>query len=81
VEITLYGAEWCAFCKVEKEWFASKGVEFKYIDIEKDEGAMQKLEELQPGRTSVPVTTFQEGERIDIVNGFNRPALQKFIKD
>ena len=73
-KVTLYSTSWCAFCKTEKQYLESKGVEFDYKNIEEDEDAYKELMTKLGGDDNfrgVPVTDV----RGKIILGFNRPAI------
>jgi glutaredoxin-like YruB-family protein len=73
-KITIYGAEWCAFCHMEMRYFDEKGIEYTYLDIDKD----QKLAEevvTKSGQRGIPVTDI-DGE---IIIGFDKPKLDKAL--
>ena len=42
--IKVYGAESCPQCQGAKQYLKSKGVDFEYADVFKDEAAMKELE-------------------------------------
>ncbi len=75
--IIIYSAEWCAFCKTEKQYLDRLGVPYTTRDIEKDDGAMDELLAKVGGTTSsVPVTDIN-GE---IIRGFDRIAIDAALK-
>ncbi len=78
MNITVYGATWCAFCKTEKQWLDSKNVSYNYIDVDVDEDAMKTVEELTNSR-AVPITVVNSGNTQNVIKGFNRQALQEAI--
>ena len=41
--VTVYSTPWCAFCKTEKQWLDSLGVQYVTKDIEEDESAKEEL--------------------------------------
>lgn len=71
MSIILYGASWCAFCKTEKQWLESLGVEFEYKLVDEDETAMAELLALDVG-SSVPVTKIGD----EVIRGFQRQLIQ-----
>ena len=75
--VIIYSAEWCAFCKTEKQYLEHLGVDFATRDIEKDDGAMDELLAKVGGNTSsVPVTDI-DGE---IIRGFDRAKIDAALK-
>lgn len=76
-KVTVYSTPWCAFCKTEKQWLDSLGVEYTAKDVEEDPEAMKELMEKAGGNFSgVPVTDIA-GE---LVLGFDRPKLTALLK-
>lgn len=75
--VIIYSAEWCAFCKTEKQYLDRLGVAYTVRDIEKDEGAMDELLAKVGGTTSsIPVTDIN-GE---IIRGFDRVAIDAALR-
>lgn len=73
-KITIYGAEWCAFCHTARNYLTGKGIEYDYIDVDKDPSkGMEAVE--KSGQRGIPVIDF-DGE---IIIGFDRPALDSAI--
>ena len=60
-KITFYGAKWCGDCVRAKAFMDSKNVDYEYIDIEKDEKAVEKVIELNKGNRSIPTILFPDG--------------------
>ena len=60
-QITMYGADWCGDCRRSTAYLNSHKVEFKYIDIELDEEASNKVIEINKGLRSIPVILFPDG--------------------
>ena len=72
-KVIVYSTPWCAFCKTEKEWLTSIGVEFKAKDIEADPAHKAELvEKVGSNFKGVPVKDVN-GE---IIHGFDRPKIQ-----
>ena len=49
-EVELYVTSWWPYCNQAKSFLASKGIEFKVYDIEKDAAAAQRKKQLDVGR-------------------------------
>jgi mycoredoxin len=58
--ITMYGADWCGDCRRSKRLLDSMGVNYEYIDVERDETAADKALAIS-GRTNIPVVVFSDG--------------------
>ncbi len=60
-KIILYGAEWCPDCKRSMSFFDSKNIKYRYIDIDKEPGASDKVAEINNGMKSIPTIIFEDG--------------------
>ena len=63
-EITMYGAEWCGDCRHSKKFLDSNNVKYNYIDVEADESAAAKVQEVNGGAKSIPVIVFSDGTHL-----------------
>ena len=52
--IIFYGAEWCSDCRRAKSFLDSNQIDYNYIDMEKIEGAVHKIVELNNGKRIIP---------------------------
>lgn len=70
--VTIYSTPTCAFCKTEKQWLESMGVDFVSRDIELDQGAKDELmDRLDGDFRGVPTTIIGD----NVIIGFDRPKL------
>jgi glutaredoxin-like protein len=58
--ITMYGADWCSDCRRSKKLLDGMGVEYEYIDVERQEHAADEARAIS-GRTNIPVIAFPDG--------------------
>ena len=49
--VIIYSASWCAPCRFAKNLLIQKGVDFKEIDIEKEDISRQELQKITGGST------------------------------
>jgi glutaredoxin 3 len=74
-KVTIYSADWCAFCHAAKQYLDKLGVKYTEKNVEQQrayaEEAMQKS-----GQTGIPVIDI-DGE---IIIGFDRPKIDATIK-
>ena len=76
-KVIVYSTPWCAFCKTEKEWLTSIGVEYTAKDIEATPEAKEELlKKAGDAFRGVPVTDIN-GE---IIHGFDRPKIQAALE-
>lgn len=52
-KVRLYGANWCGACNEAKKIMEEHGVEFDYIEVNKD-GNIRKLKEILPDVSTIP---------------------------
>ena len=63
-EITMYGAQWCGDCRRSKRFLDGNKVAYKYIDVEADASASEKVIEINGGMRSIPVIVFPDGTHL-----------------
>ena len=73
MNIKIYGADWCSDCVNAKNFFHSKGLEFEYIVITKNNSAIAFLEKVNEGKRTIPVI---------VINGktYVNPGIKQLIK-
>jgi glutaredoxin-like YruB-family protein len=68
--ITIYSADWCAFCHAAKDYMTKLGVKFEEKNVEqKQEYAQESVQ--KSGQMGIPVIDI-DGE---IIIGFDRPRI------
>lgn len=75
LDIVMYSASWCGYCKKARSWFAAEGLPYRELDIEKDPGANEAYQKASRGYRGVPLITVN-GQPI---RGFDRPKVEKAI--
>jgi glutaredoxin 3 len=74
-KITIYGAEWCAFCHMAMRYLDDKKIEYTYIDVdEKAEYAEEAMN--KSGQRGIPVIDIDD----EIIIGFDRPKIDKALE-
>lgn len=74
--VTIYGAEWCGFCKQAKQYFEQKQIPYTYHDIEKEADAAKELtEKLQGPVQGVPVLDVNG----TIIYGYDLPKINQAL--
>ena len=58
--ITMYGADWCGDCRRSKALLDRRGVDYDYIDLEREVEAAARAQAIS-GRTNIPVIVFPDG--------------------
>lgn len=59
-KIIFYGATWCPDCRRSKDFLDSLGVEYEYINLEKDPEAAKRVEKINKGYQSIPTIVFPD---------------------
>ena len=72
--ITVYSTPACTFCRSVKRYLNEKRVNFRDIDVSRNQQAAQKMIR-KSGQTGVPVIDI--GGKIII--GFNKPAIDRAL--
>jgi glutaredoxin len=71
--ITMYSAGWCPDCRRVKDFLKERGVEFREVDIDKDEESEELVLRVNNGKRKVP--TLRVGERYFACSPFNAQKL------
>jgi glutaredoxin len=74
-KVELYTTAWCVYCRKAREFFRSRGIAFIEYDIEKDENAARRKNQLTD-RRGVPFAVIN-GKRI---HGFDQGAYIRALK-
>ena len=74
MKVTIYTTPYCTYCKMAKEYFKSKGIEYEEHDVMSD---VAKREEMvkKSGQLGVPVIDI-DGK---IVMGFDKPKINEYL--
>jgi glutaredoxin-like YruB-family protein len=75
-KVTIYSTPGCIYCKLAKDFFAEKGVEFTDVDLSADSAKREEMIE-KTGQMSVPMIEI-EGES-EIVIGFDKKKLSDIL--
>ena len=73
-KITIYTTPYCAYCKMAKEYFKSKDVQYEEYDVMSD---VAKREEMvkKSGQLGVPVIDIN----CHLVIGFDKPKIDEYL--
>ena len=59
--ITVYGADWCSDCTRAKQFLDERGVEYRYIDVDRDAVARRHVLDRNAGKQTIPTIVFPDG--------------------
>jgi glutaredoxin len=74
ITVELYTTSWCPYCKDARKFFLSRGISFSEYDIEKDEEAARRKNELDGGR-GVPFVVICDQK----IRGFSTIAYERAL--
>jgi glutaredoxin 3 len=74
-QITIYSADWCAFCHAAKDYLTKKGISYTEKNVEENQEYMQEAV-TKSGQMGIPVLDI-EGE---IIIGFDRPKIDAALQ-
>jgi glutaredoxin-like protein len=63
-DITMYGADWCGDCRRSKRLFEELDIQVNHVDVEVDQTAAAKVQEINGGAKSIPVIVFSDGTHL-----------------
>jgi len=75
-KITIYGAEWCAFCHESMHYLDHLGVKYVYKNVDLNPDDARTAAE-KSGQTGIPVLDIDG----TIIVGFDRPKINQALKD
>lgn len=73
--VTIYSADWCAFCHAAKDYLNKLGVSFTEKDVESDPEIAREAV-TKSGQTGIPVLDIDG----TIIIGFDRPKIDTALK-
>lgn len=73
--VTVYSADWCAFCHAAKGYFDKLGVKYTEKNVEKDPSAGLEAVD-KSGQRGIPVIDIGG----DVIVGFDRPKIDASLK-
>lgn len=74
-KVTIYSADWCAFCHAAKDYLKKLGVAFTEKNVEENRDYAQESVD-KSGQMGIPVLDI-DGE---IIIGFDRPKIDAVLK-
>lgn len=74
--VTVYSTPTCPYCVMAKNYFKKVGVEYKDVDVSRDENAAREMV-MKSGQMGVPVIDING----DIVVGFRPDVFEHLLSD
>ncbi len=74
-KVTVYSTPTCPYCHAAKEFLKENKIEFKDVDVSKDQTAAQEMIE-KSGQMGVPVLDING----TIIVGYDKEAIKKALK-
>ena len=62
-QVTMYSTTWCGYCRRLKLQMDRAGIDFREVDIERDQDAARFVEGVNGGNQTVPVVRFPDRAR------------------
>jgi glutaredoxin-like YruB-family protein len=78
-KVIIYSTKTCGYCRAEKEYFDSKGIEYEDVDVGVDQEQARVMIE-KSGQMGVPVTIVGEGKEEELIVGFDKERLNKLLE-
>lgn len=75
VNVKVYSAPWCPFCRMAKEWLKEHNIPFEDINVQEDREASLYILE-KTGQTAIPVIEI-DGK---FIIGFDEKKLKEVLK-
>ncbi|HSX57933.1 MAG TPA: glutaredoxin family protein [Candidatus Saccharimonadales bacterium] len=78
-KVKIYTTQTCPYCKMEKEYLDSKGIEYENIFIDEDREAAEELMKME-GQFGVPFTIFtkEDGTKESLL-GFDKEEINRIL--
>ena len=74
--IILYGADWCPDCRRSKSYLSDNGINYQYIDIQKNEWAIPIIEKINNGKRKIPTILINDEIYVEPPNNVLRDVLK-----
>ena len=75
-EVILYGTSWCPYCRMARDFFRSRGIDFIEYDIEKDKEAAIRKKELD-AKGGVPFAIINGRS----IHGYSESAYERALQE
>lgn len=59
--VVVYGTSWCMDCIRTRRWLKSKGISYRWVNIDQDKDGERYVLQVNRGMRSVPTIRFADG--------------------
>ncbi len=73
----LYGADWCPKTSGFRNYLQSEWIEFEFLDIDKDEKAMEEVKQMNGGKVKFPMVVVGDDKMKNPPIGELRESLKR----
>src|SRR6476619_7642178 len=63
-DLVVYGTSWCGDCKRAKQFLGEQRVQYRFVDIDADAEALAYVNEVNDGKSIIPVIVFDDGSTL-----------------
>lgn len=77
-KVTIYSTPTCPYCKMAKEYFTNKKIEYTDVDVAADEDKAQEMIE-KSGQMGVPVIIVEKEGKEEVIVGFDQSKLADLL--
>jgi len=78
-KVTMYTTRTCPFCKMQKDYFASKNIAYQEILVDENPDEAQKMIEIS-GQMGVPFTVIDKDDGIKVtILGFDKGKIDETL--
>lgn len=78
MEIKVYSTPTCFWCQKIKEWLKKNKISYQDLNIIESDTYRDEMIE-KSSQMAVPVTIIKEGDKEDVVVGFDEPRLSQLL--
>lgn len=78
-KIKIYSTPSCPYCNLAKDYLKEKGIGFEDINVIENQAAADEMVE-KTGQLGVPVIIVEDGEKEEIIVGFDRGRLAEILE-
>lgn len=77
-KVTIYTTPSCVYCRMAKEFFKEKNIDYTEIDVSANHEAAHEMIE-KSGQMGVPVVVVEKEGKEELIIGFNKERLSQLL--